>query len=251
MIQSILRTLIIIFCFIVFLAALVFFIRVVIYKPEPDPIEEMVSQSLGNKDLVLGSKLKLWVNTLGEPNLIAISGSIVKGTEYYWTNRGIGVQVDGEWNGNLSSTLDKRISVIIIPVERKTASEFMQYTKIISPKAKSGSTIEFDKLLDFKMDDLDVRNITESDIYKYYENYDASNDVYYHKQFPFSEVSVKVWRNNGGCAGPRCKTRINIIEIGDADMFDIANFLAGIKRMYLFGKVILQYDQTQPNIEKN
>ncbi len=256
MVRIILRTLIIIFCCVIALTALVFFVRVVIYSDRTDPIEEAVSQELGNKDLVLGSKLKLWIDTLGEPDLIAISGSIVKGTEFYWTNRGIGVQVEGGIDGDLNSAINERVSVIIIPVAKKTARKFMQYSKIISPADKSGSSIEFDKLLDFKLDNLDIQNITESDISKYYENFDASEDFYYHMPFPFSKVYVNVWRNDGRCAGPKCKDKINIIEIGDADMFDISNIMDWLRRMYLFGKTILQYDQTQhdqtqPNIKKN
>lgn len=244
MIRTLVKCITIIFLVFVILTVSSHFVRVIIYKNKPDPMQQAVTQALGNKNLVLGSNLQAWIENLGEPDIIVISGSVVKRTEFYWLDRGIGVTIEDEINGDLESAYHKRVVSIILPIQKKASYPFMEYRKIAAPNEKYDSTIEFGKLLDFKLDDLRARNIRESEINKYYENYDASDDVYYHMPFPFSKVYVKVWRNNGKCGGPMCKDDINVIEVGDANMFSISYVLTVLKRFILIpintAKLILE-----------
>lgn len=117
--KRILITILVVICSLyVLMIVLINLARVVVYKSKADPIEQAVSQALGNKDLVLGSKLKLWFESLGEPDLKANCETLFKYTELYWLNSGIGVEVDGEINGELSSASNERVIAIIVPTKK-------------------------------------------------------------------------------------------------------------------------------------
>lgn len=205
-----------------------------------DYIESGISRALGNKDLVLGSKLKLWVQSLGKPDLIADCGGIFDTTKLFWLKKGIGVQVDGHIDSKLNTSLNERVTLLILPVMKKTAPVLMRGCHFVGDNGKNKGEIEFEDLLDFKVNDYEIKGMKESDIQKLYENYDASNDYYYKTSFPFKKDTVRLIRYPNPDCSIACKDEINTIQIARSNMFSAQEVPRFFKRIILFPYSILK-----------
>lgn len=219
--------------------ALVKVVRAAVYKNKPDPIEQVVSQALGNKDLVLGSKLKLWVETLGEPNLIANCKNVFSTSKLFWLNHGIAVEVDGEISEGLDSSLNKRVNLIILPIKKSPSPALMKNCQLISI-TNNNTKLEFEKLLDVRIEGFDISNIKETDIRQLYQNYDASNDYYYNMAFPVDKVTVRLFKYPDADCAIACRDVVNIIQIANSDIFSISGIPRFLKRLVSFPFIILK-----------
>lgn len=237
------RTLLIICAVVVFLysllVALVSLSKLVI-DHRADYMEAGISRALENKNLVPGSKLKIWVQYLGEPDLIANCENIFATVRLFWLEKGIGVQVDGYADTNLNPLLNERVNLVILPVKKKSAPVLMRDCRFVGNDNRNQNGIEFENLLDVKVDASRISGMKESDIQKLYENYDASNDFYYNSSFPFHEDTVRLIRYpDADCSIP-CEDEINTILITSSDMFSVAEAPRFLKKLVLFPYKIMK-----------
>ena len=206
--------------------------RLMVFVPVVDPIERAVAQTFGTEKLVIGSKLKDWVDELGEPDLIVKFEFTYKSlhrvyTEFYWLNLGIAVEVAGEYKA-IDSALNSKVNEITIPTQIKLPPHYSN-SKYRSRTIIKGTkpVIEFDHLLDIKLNGTAIEDISVEDMRAVYPYYDASNYDYYSIPFPF--ITHRTWF--------RCKATRNhqldatyideycIISLVDADRFSIENYL--------------------------
>jgi len=237
------RTLLIICAVVVFL----YFLLVVlvslselIIDHEADYMEAGISRALENKNLVPGSKLKIWVQYLGEPDLIANCENVFDTAKLFWLKKGIGVQVDGHADTNLNPLLNERVTLVILPVRKKSAPVLMRGCRFVGNDNRNQNEIEFESLLDVKVNGSRINDMKESDIRKLYENYDASNDYYYNSSFPFHKDTVRLIRYPDPDCSIACRDEINAILIGSSDMFSVAEAPRFLKKLVLFPYKIMK-----------
>ncbi len=236
-IRSIVKTLIILCLSFIALIILANLIRIVAFEDKPDPIETAVSKALGNEHLVLESKLKLWINDLGNPDLIISCEQIFKYSQFYWLKRGIGVGIDGETNGELANVSDKRIVSILIPTKENTPPVIGKNCKIVTTNETNPV---FERVLKASLNGLEIKNIKESDIRKLYANYDASEHFYHNMPSFFSKEYVRLTKYPDVACSINCRDEIHIIKISDADKISLSNIPRFLKRLVLFPYIIVK-----------
>lgn len=238
-IRSIVKTLIIVCLSFIALIILANLIRIVAFEDKPDPIETAVSKALGNEHLVLGSKLKLWINDLGNPDLIISCEQIFKYSEFYWLKRGIGVGIDGETNGELAAVGNKKIVSIIIPTKEYTPLDIDDHCKIVS---RNDTNLEIEELLDAELNGVRTRDVKEFNIKNLYDYYDASEDFYSDMPSSFGKVYVRLTRYKDPDCLRNCKEEdeIQIIEIGDSDIISISKVPRFLKRLAKFPNIMAE-----------
>ena len=145
-----------------------------------DPLEKAVSQALGNNNLVLGSKLELWIETLGEPDITFPYRYYKGGGGSYvgWFKHGVAVttfmcNVD---EGEQKSLKGSEAHSIIIPVKERVHNRYPTMDK-------NYSVIEFDKLLDVRVKGKRLSEMTFEEIDSLYHfHYDSSEySIFLHK----------------------------------------------------------------------
>lgn len=202
-------------------------------------MEAGISLALENKNLVPGSKLKIWVQYLGEPDLIANCENVFDTAKLFWLKKGIGVQVDGHADTNLNPLLNERVTLVILPVRKKSAPVLMRGCRFVGNDNRNQNEIEFESLLDVKVNGSRINDMKESDIRKLYENYDASNDHYYNSSFPFHEDTARLIRYpDADCSIP-CRDEINTILVTSTTMFSVAEASRFFKRLIIFPYLVL------------
>lgn len=214
-------------------------IRLVAFEDKPDPIEGAISKVLGNEHLVLGSRLKLWLSDLGNPDLIVSCEHIFKYSQFYWLKRGIGVGIEGETNGELANVSDKRIVSILIPTKVNIPVEIGDHCKIVSG---NDTNLEFEELLDAELNGVRIRDVEESNIKKLYDYYDASEDFYSDMPYYFAKVSVRLTRYKDPDCQRNCRDEdeIHIIKIGDSDIISISKVPRFLKRLTAIPSIIVE-----------
>jgi len=148
----------------------------IIERQRLDPIEKAVSVALGNRNLVLGSKLGLWIQALGEPD-------ITFSYEYYKYGRGlyVGWLKHGLAVTTFSCDVDEReqkplesfdAHSIVIPFKKEVHNRY--------PKMdKDYSITKFDKLLDVRVNGKRLSEMTFEEI-----------DSLYHFHYDTTEYSI-------------------------------------------------------------
>lgn len=225
-------------------------IRIVAFEDNPDPIEVAINKALGNEHLVLGSKLKSWIDYLGNPDLIVSCEQIFKYSQFYWLRRGIGVGIEGETNGELANVSDKRIVSIIIPTKENTPPVIGKDCKIVTTNETSPV---FRTILEASIGGIGIESMKAADIRKLYANYDASEDFYSNMPPPFAKVYVRLTRNKAPDCLRDCsdKDEINIIEIGDSDIISISKVPRLLKRLSAFPKIIVELMQAMGDVQNS
>lgn len=212
---------------IVFLLALTIIVKIVratVYKDITDPIEQAVIQSLENEKLVAGSKLRDWIEALGEPDVIVkhnFDNLRGKGTdtELYWSNNGIGIRLNGDIK-RLDFASKSKVSSILVPTRKILPQSYMT-TKYSNRRIVNGSKsrIEFNHLITSTLNGKSIENIKVDDMDALYINYDASNHDYYNIPFPFILHSTMVMCEREGSThySTTCKEEVFLISLYNAD----------------------------------
>lgn len=153
------RTLIIcaVVVFLYFLLVALVSLSKLIIDHKADYMEAGISRALENKNLMPGSKLKIWVQYLGEPDLITNCENVFDTAKLFWLKKGIGVQVDGHADTNLNPLLNERVNLIILPVKKKSAPVLMRDCCFVGNGNRNQNGIEFQSLLDVKVDGLEIK----------------------------------------------------------------------------------------------
>lgn len=145
-----------------------------------DPIEKAVSVALDNTHLVLGSKLELWIETLGEPDITFPYRYYKYGGGLYvgWPRHGVAVTT---FMCNVDKREQKPLKTseahsIIIPVKQTVHNRY-------ATMDENYSVIEFDKLLDVRLKGKRLSEMTFEEIDSLYGfHYDSSEySIFLHK----------------------------------------------------------------------
>jgi hypothetical protein len=143
-----------------------------------DPIEKAVSETMGNENLVVGSKLGLWIDALGEPDIeFTYQCPCGKGIYFGWSKYGIAVTnyPCGESEVEKSSRGELLVDSIIIPIKKKVYNRY--------PGSEENKLIIFENTLDVKINGKSLSEMTFEEIDSLYHfHYDSSKySIYLHK----------------------------------------------------------------------
>lgn len=160
------------------LVTLVFSVLLIIERSRIDPIEKALGEALNNDTLRLGTPLEIWIDNFGEPDIsFSYECPCGKGEYVGWSEYGIAVtsfRCEESQKGKTSRD-DLLVDSIIIPLRKVVYNRY--------PGREINKQIEFEKILEVKINGKSLSNMTFEEIdslYKYH--YDSGKySIYLHR----------------------------------------------------------------------
>lgn len=217
-------------CGVILLILLVLFTIGMVERQRVDTIEKAVGEALGDKDLVLGMKLRYWIDNLGVPDrIVKYSHPRITRTELYWLKRGIAVRISGEEFLDLELSLNNEVTLLIIPTKKDLPSDFMQNRQIVWPRNETATSLKFEALLDIKIGGVNINNMNVSEIAKLYKHFDPSGNSYYNLLFPFGKYSTVLYYDAKCPNAWTCNDSVDLILVYYTDYLNARNYIKIIR----------------------
>ncbi len=196
--------------------------RHVIYDNVGDPIVPVVAKELGDEGLVLGSRLVLWYDKLGKPDIVSNEKKFIyKYTKLYWINHGIGVEVRGHMSGNNMPSGRKKVRGVLIPLNKRLYEKYPRMSPKVDTDSRDNENEGYLKFMDARVGGKPIKDLKHENLLKLYKYYDGSDDNYFDMIFPFTRHSARYdWDNRE-------------LGIYDASWFNIDS-IWDVVRIYLF-----------------